>query len=282
MAIINYTDQIKYAGKGYLDAKMMPVNTVNDLKAIPLTQRFEGLTITVLNGGKPQDYWLVGGITNNNWIPKTSAGDFSDLKLVLEDGFLKLMNGDSQMGEPVDFNDFFPESSEKLCIVEVDYVTTNDKGATGVFMCFTYSDNTKKYLDMAQFLSQVYTGENGIVINGNVISLDSAIVGRIETLEVTVAGQEEVLSDLKKRLSTLSDNLNSTNARVDALEKRVDNIVVSAGGPSPDEKTLTVNPDDDTLSVKILQDKHNFIKVDENGGGLFTAIPIYLEDEELM
>ena len=34
MAIINYTDQIKYAGRGYLDAKMMPVNTVDDLYAI--------------------------------------------------------------------------------------------------------------------------------------------------------------------------------------------------------------------------------------------------------
>ena len=48
MAIINYTDQLKYTGKGYLDAKMMPVETVDDLKKISLTQRFEGLTITVL------------------------------------------------------------------------------------------------------------------------------------------------------------------------------------------------------------------------------------------
>ena len=93
MGIINYTNQLKYTGKGYLDAKMMPVETVDDLKKISLTQRFEGLTITVLNNGNPQDYWLVGGITNDKWIPKTSNNNFNDLRLVLEEGFLKLKNG---------------------------------------------------------------------------------------------------------------------------------------------------------------------------------------------
>lgn len=72
MAIINYTDQIKFAGKGYLDAKVMPVATINDLYQIPRTQRFEGLTITVLNNGNPQDYWLVGGTSDANWVIKES------------------------------------------------------------------------------------------------------------------------------------------------------------------------------------------------------------------
>lgn len=81
MAIINYTDQIKFAGKGYLDAKIMPVETVDNLYAIPRTQRFEGLTITVLNGGNPMDYWLVGGTSDSNWIPKyQSSGDSSKLE----------------------------------------------------------------------------------------------------------------------------------------------------------------------------------------------------------
>lgn len=71
MAIINYTDQLKYTGKGYLDAKMMPVKSVSDLKSIPRTQRFEGLTITVLNDGEPMDYWLVGGTSDSNWVKKS-------------------------------------------------------------------------------------------------------------------------------------------------------------------------------------------------------------------
>lgn len=73
MAIINYTDQLKYTGKGYLDSKMMPVNTYSDLQNIPRPQRFEGLTITVLNNGNPQDYWLIGGTSNSCWVPKTAT-----------------------------------------------------------------------------------------------------------------------------------------------------------------------------------------------------------------
>lgn len=185
MAIINYTDQIKYAGKGYLDAKMMPVKTFEDLKAIPSTQRFEGLTVVVLNDGSPQDYWLVGGISNSCWKPKTAA-NFDSLRLVLEEGFLKLMNAEVQLGDSVDFNDFFPESTGGVHITTVDYTAVDDKGQTGIFMCFTYSDGTQKYLNMSQFLAQTYEAGDGIVINGNVISIDDAIKGKFETIEKDV------------------------------------------------------------------------------------------------
>ena len=96
MAIINYTDQIKYTGKGYLDVKMMPVASVEELNKISRTQRFEGLTITVLNNGNPQDYWLIGGTANSNWVPKNST-NFNELRLTLENGFLKLLNGNNEL-----------------------------------------------------------------------------------------------------------------------------------------------------------------------------------------
>lgn len=58
----NMTKQLKYTGKGYLDYKMQPVNTVAELN-----EKFKnnnelklGLTVTVLNGGGeniPVDYW---------------------------------------------------------------------------------------------------------------------------------------------------------------------------------------------------------------------------------
>lgn len=99
MAIINYTDQLKYTGKGYLDAKMMPVETVDDLKKISLTQRFEGLTITVLNNGNPQDYWLVGGITNQCWVKKTD-GDLGRID-TLEENVKNLSTKFTQLNERV-------------------------------------------------------------------------------------------------------------------------------------------------------------------------------------
>lgn len=199
MAIINYTDQLKYTGKGYIDAKMMPVKTYNDLKSIQMSQRFEGLTVVVLNDGNPQDYWLIGGITNSCWKPKT-ATSFEDLRLVLEDGFLKLTNAGVQLGEAIDFNEFFPTQpgtgpSEDLYIASVDYTTNDAEGHTGVFMCFTYSNETKKYLDMSQFLSATYEAGSGIVINGNVISLDEAILGRITALENSVEAINAALNE---------------------------------------------------------------------------------------
>ena len=233
MAIINYTDQLKYAGKGYLDAKMMPVNTVDDLKSISLTQRFEGLTITVLNNGKPQDYWLVGGITNNNWVPKTVAGDYSELRLVLEDGFLKLMDGDKQLGDSVDFNNFFPETPDgpntpiETYIVSVEYTTTNNEGLSGIFMCFTYNDGTHKYLDMSQFLSKTYESGSGIVIDGNVISIDEAVLGRIEALEASI---ENINSELGNKadaeyVAGLGEAIaNETSQRTEAVTQINDRI----------------------------------------------------------
>lgn len=227
MAIINYTDQLKYAGKGYLDAKMMPVNTVDDLKSISLTQRFEGLTVTVLNNGKPQDYWLIGGITNNNWIPKNPAGNYNELRLVLEDGFLKLMDGDKQVGDAVDFNSFFPDAPLAPYIVSVDYVTTNGNGDNGIFMCFTYNDGTHKYLDMSQFLNKTYESGSGIVINGNVISIDDAILGKIDYLESSIQNIGTGIDDLRNELVTETqsriESITNINERINKLSSDVEN-----------------------------------------------------------
>lgn len=227
MAIINYTDQLKYAGKGYLDAKMMPVNTVDDLKSISLTQRFEGLTVTVLNNGKPQDYWLIGGITNNNWIPKTAAGNYSELRLVLEDGFLKLMDGDKQVGDAVDFNSFFPDAPLAPYIVSVEYVTANENGDNGIFMRFAYNDGTHKYLDMSQFLNKTYESGSGIVINGNVISIDDAILGRIGYLESSIQNIGTSIDDLRNELTTESqsriESITNINERINKLSSDVEN-----------------------------------------------------------
>lgn len=223
MAIINYTDQIKYTGKGYLDAKMMPVKTFEDLKAIPPTQRFEGLTIVVLNDGNPQDYWLIGGVSNSCWKPKTST-NFNDLKLTLEEGFLKLQNADVQLGEAIDLNNFFPTTEQGIYIKNVDYSTVNENDEKGIFLCFTYSDETKKYLDMSQFLSNTYEAGSGIVIDNNIISIDAAIIGRIEVLETAI---EEIkveltskadITDIDEVEASLNELSNSLTTEKEARE----------------------------------------------------------------
>ena len=276
MAIINYTDQLKYAGRGYLDAKMMPVKTYEELKRIPQTQRFEGLTIVVLNDGHPQDYWLVGGTSNSCWKPKT-ATNFDDLRLTLEDGFLKLTNDGIQLGEVIDFNDFFPSSSSEIYIKSVDYATVNSDGEKGIFMCFTYSDGSQKYLNMGQFLSNTYEAGSGIVVENNVISLDSAIIGKIETLEVA-------LSELSTNVETNKQNIDSNKISIDALKARVDALISNIEGVTPDGETIGVTNDErKALCVKILEKDGNILKVDTNNGeiGLYASLSYFCEDEEL-
>lgn len=283
MAIINYTDQIKYAGKGYLDAKMMPVQTVDDLKKIPPTQRFEGLTVVVLNEGNPQDYWLIGGTSNSCWVPK-NANNFNDLKLILEDGFLKLMNADTQLGDAVDFNSFFPESDNvDLYISSIDYTTKNDKDENGIFMCFTYSDSTKKYLDMSQFLANTYEAGDGIVINGNVISIDSAIKGKIESIETKLASKADVrdvelleaaVTEVAKDVASVSAEVNVNKTNIASLQARINAL--------NDNKTIGITSEG-SLYVKILKKDGNLLSIGEENGelGLCAFIPVYCEDEGL-
>ena len=305
MGIINYSDQLKFTGKGYLDAKMKPVENVSDLKNISITQRFEGLTVTVLkdeNGNtNPQDYWLIGGVTNSCWIPKTVSGNNSDLKLALENGFLKLMDGNEQLGDEINLNEFFPSQPDEpgdfndMYILSVDYVYLDDNNNQGVFLCFTYSDNTKKYLDMSQFLSKTYEPGDGIVIENNIISIDNAVLGKIQTLEESIENEKNVretsINEIKNRVEALFETVNkntqaieSNKTEINTLKERVDALSSVAEGSTPDGETIGITDDEKkALYVKVLAKDGNILKVDNHDGekGLYVSIPVFFEDEEL-
>lgn len=71
------TGQYYSTAGGPLDAKLTPAGVYEDIASksgltrIPLTHRYEGLTVTVLNNGHPVDFWLVGGRSNACWKVKT-------------------------------------------------------------------------------------------------------------------------------------------------------------------------------------------------------------------
>lgn len=311
MGVINYSDQLKFTGKGYLDSKMMPVEKVSDLYNISITQRFEGLTVTVLKdedgNSKPQDYWLIGGVSNSCWIPKTVSGYNNDLKLILENGFLKLMNGNEQLGDEINLNEFFPSQPDEpgyyndMYISSVDYTYLDDNNNNGIFLCFTYSDNTKKYLDMSQFLSQTYEPGNGIVIENNIISIDDAIFGRIQNIENSIETQKIDIADIKEKISNISSIINTVNENsrkisentlsieqnklnITTLEERVNALSSVAEGSTPDGRTIGITNDErKALYVKVLEKDGNMLKVGthEGNSGLFVSIPVFYEDEDL-
>jgi len=99
--VTNMTKQLKYTGKGYLDYKMQPVNTVAELndKFKNNNELKLGLVVTVLNGGGagvPVDYWYyhpydeVTGTYDTTaaplWYPKRYPGEAGEGIIYWEDG----------------------------------------------------------------------------------------------------------------------------------------------------------------------------------------------------
>ena len=99
--VTNMTKQLKYTGKGYLDYKMQPVDTVAELRE-KFTNRNElklGLTVTVLNpngDNVPVDYWYYHPYNEEtgtynmsaqpDWYPKVYPGGAVPGELYWEDG----------------------------------------------------------------------------------------------------------------------------------------------------------------------------------------------------
>lgn len=100
-SVTNMTKQLKYTGKGYLDYKMQPVNTVAELKS-KFTNKNElklGMVVTVLNQNGdniPVDYWYYHpydeetGTYNTSaapdWYPKVYPGSSEGGEVFWEDG----------------------------------------------------------------------------------------------------------------------------------------------------------------------------------------------------
>ena len=100
-SVTNMTKQLKYTGKGYLDYKMQPVNTVSELTS-KFTNKNElklGMVVTVLNpngDNVPVDYWYYYPYNEEtetyntsvapSWHPKVYPGKGGQAELYWQDG----------------------------------------------------------------------------------------------------------------------------------------------------------------------------------------------------
>ena len=109
MAIINYTNQLKFTGSGPLDVKNTPVRTYSELPSVP-AQRYVGMEVTVLNGsgGKPEEYWFIGKDKfNGTWVRKIDGFGLN----LSDDGALTLTyNGESLSGTSASLKSYIEES----------------------------------------------------------------------------------------------------------------------------------------------------------------------------
>ena len=81
---IDLTEKLRYSN-GYVD-NSVSVDTFNDLMNVPMSNRFVGVTVTVLNfyNGIPADFWLVIGTNKKYWrlkgLPQVES--LSDLNAI--------------------------------------------------------------------------------------------------------------------------------------------------------------------------------------------------------
>ena len=125
MAVVYNSNQVKYGGRGYLDAKMQPVANLAALQSLDTLELTEGMTVVVLNDGtgQPHDYWYIGG----QWVKKDNGGgDIGELVEEVAELSASVSTLTTEMSDKVDkvsgkglsSNDFTNELKSKLDAVE--------------------------------------------------------------------------------------------------------------------------------------------------------------------
>ena len=97
---VSMTNQLKFTGKGYLDYKMQPVNTVSELSSKFISSELKpGMVVTVLNengDNVPCDYWYYYPYDEETgtydktqrptWYPKIYPGGGEGGEIFWQDG----------------------------------------------------------------------------------------------------------------------------------------------------------------------------------------------------
>ena len=127
MAILNYGNQFKYNGEGYLDSKMAPVNTVDELEKNVGTLSslyVPGMKVMVLND---EPFGAVEYFLNENYEWKRVL-DLNELTLSLDkddlgnDGLeevhLQLMYKNEVVGDAIDLSVLLEGVEKRLDVLE--------------------------------------------------------------------------------------------------------------------------------------------------------------------
>lgn len=138
---LNY--QLKSNGTAPLDYKETPLKKMSELNDIPLSDRFLGMTVTVLDAGdgKPADYWFIGdNLYSAEWKKKT----FGE-----EDGSAHVINGVNSKNVDVIKTDESGEKKGELVIasdnVKIAFEDT-EKGNTGIILGNSYGKDNNALL----------------------------------------------------------------------------------------------------------------------------------------
>ena len=252
MAILNYSNQFKFGGEGYLDTKMMPVETVDGLERdenVLSSLYLPGMKVTVLHDDLfgTCDYFLD---ENYEWkrilaldeiTLSLDKGDFegNDGK---EEMYLQLNYKGELLSDPVNLSVLLEDVEKRLddienkedvpvedtnTFVEQAEIVTEKEGENGLFIKFTYNNGESFYSDITELEPKTYSQGVGILIGSdNVISIDEDWFDtwfdeKVTDIKTKLSDLEKEISDVDGKVTTLSDSLNAISGKVTDNENAI-------------------------------------------------------------
>lgn len=255
MAILNYGNQFKYNGEGYLDSKMAPVNTVDELERNVGTLSslyVPGMKVMVLND---EPFGAVEYFLNDDYEWKRVL-DLEELTLSFDiedlgnDGsqerHLQLMYKGEQVGEAIDLSVLLKDVEERLDVLEGkedDVVDTNTfvnsaelvteyNGENGIFIKFVYNDGTDFAADITALEPKTYSQGVGILIGeDNVIKVDEPwfaqwFEGKVKDFNERFVSIESDIDGINESLSNLSQSLSAISGKVDINTSNISSVLI--------------------------------------------------------
>lgn len=253
---LNYANQFKFTGNGYLDSKVQPVETVEDLKSISkadiLSYYQEGMKVTVLND---EPFGMVDYILNSDGEWQRLI-DFDKIQLVLDRGnyegdtteerYIQLEYNGNVLGSPINLAPFFSDIENRLenlednkggdvedtnTFIESAEIVTEYEGKNGIFIKFTYNDGNVFHTDITSLEPKTYEQGLGVLIGeDNVIGIDEA------WFETWFEGK---VSELNKKLSSLEDKINKAETETKSLSERLNEIATRGNKNTEDITKLS-------------------------------------------
>ena len=256
MAILNYGNQFKYSGKGYIDSKMAPVQKFEDLEKNVSTLASlyaPGMKVMVLEDEffGPCEYYLSSDykwkrvVDLNELSLSFDKGDFegNDGK---KEAYIQLNYKGEILGEPVNISSLLEdvegrldalENKEDVVIedtntfVESAQLVTEKEGENGLFIKFVYNDGNSFYADITEIEPKTYSQGLGILIGeDNVISVDESwfatwFEGKVDEFNERFQSIEGDVVTLEQDLGNLSQALTALAGKVDANTSGVTNAL---------------------------------------------------------
>lgn len=240
MAVINYSDQFKYAGKGYVDAKIAPVANLEDLTSISsfvLAKYYvPGMVIMVLDDGRgkgPTQYVLTNDYVWKKYSDESNLGDMEERIDIIEENVVSLDTRINEIASKTDNND------KKIGVLtnKLEQIAGIDKLKAGKNIVFSSDDEGN--MTISAEVPEIEIPEIDLTEIENRIG---AVEGEIDGVEIAYKAADDALSNrldtLAGRMTNVESGITANAEVVQTLNNRLNEIAGIVSGNREEIKAL--------------------------------------------